>query len=133
MAAPKRKVKAPTQADRIDHLEQGMSQMSAGISAILDRMDAQEKTEPTEIIDTPPVPTRVVELPPQEISIGEIKLRSDLFHWMERVVAYQNSTSRPGWTIEDEINMLVKHSKKNSETAQAAAESRENTISGDHK
>lgn len=133
MAAPKRKTPKPTANDRIGHLETGMSNMSAGITAILDRMDAQDQKEPDKEAEQEQVPAKVVDLPSPTISIGEIKLRRDLHDYMERVVAYQDSTSRPGWTMEDEINMLIKFSKRNAETTMAAEQSRKETISGDSK
>lgn len=146
--APRKPAKkqGPAANERIEHLEKGMTQLSTGITSILDRMEEDKKdreaerlanleyaegkkAEPEQLEEEKPK----VEAPPSTISIGEIFLRRDLFEYMERVVAYQDSTSRPGWTIEDEINMLIKHSKKNSETSQAAQASREETISGDKK
>ena len=138
MAAPKRTTKKPSQGDRIDHLETGMTQLSAGITAILDRMDQQDEAKQSEPEATKPEveqkKTEVIELPPSHISLGEIKMRRDLAEYLlNRVDALDKSRIRPGWTVERELEQMVKHSKKSAEHAQAAEESRSQTISGDQR
>ena len=139
--APRRTQKKPTQAERTAHLEEGMKQMSAGITAILDRMDQQD-TKPDgpvtgtgkDILDTEPVPKKVIELPPSHINLGEINFRRDLAEFIQnRVKWLDESGQRPGWTVERELEHMTKYIKKTAETAQAAEESREHTIGGDNR
>ena len=117
----------PNQNARIENLEKGMAQLVGGMNSIMEKLDSKPEPEEKEIHIEPRK-----EVGPSHKSIGEIKLRCDLVEWLEKLVDYRNkSGERKGWTIENEIDMLVRHSKRSSDTSTAAAESRQSTLSGD--
>lgn len=117
----------PSAEDRINNLEKGMQQLMGGMNAIMDRLEAPSQTQEVKQMER-----EHIDLPPAEVSLGEIIMRRDIAEFLQARVDYLNDTKqRQGWTINHELEHIVKKVKKSASTAAAAIESQHTTLSGD--
>lgn len=58
-------------------------------------------------------------------------IREDIAAWVRDIARNRAQTERPGWTVENELALIVKHSFHASKHAFEAENSKKNTVSGE--